>query len=221
MKISSIIPVYNSEKYIEEAVNSILKQTWQGEKEIIIVDDQSLDNSLSVAQSLCDNVISIEHGGAAKARNAGIQLATGDYLFFMDADDILLNDAFDKLCSKMNENSECDVVFGQSIDFISPELPNDEKMKLKPRDIPYGGSLTGSALIKRTAFFQVGYFDENLTSGETVEWMLKLREIGLISKQINDVVKHRRLHMTNTGRIMREEEMKNYASILRKRMFRK
>jgi glycosyltransferase involved in cell wall biosynthesis len=221
MKLSIIIPVYNAESYLEEAVGSISNQTWNGEKEIIIVDDHSEDNSFAKAQSLGDRVISVEHGGAAKARNVGLQMACGDYVLFLDADDVLSQDALDNLFTAMEEDSNSDVVYGKAKDFVSPELSSEQRMRLKVRENGYGGLMTGCALIKKSVFDRSGYFDENLSSGETVDWMMNLKEIGAVVREINQVTVRRRLHMTNTGRLRRGEEMKNYAAILRKRMLKK
>ncbi|WP_138753975.1 glycosyltransferase family A protein [Paenibacillus sinopodophylli] len=218
MKLSIIMPVYNAGCYLEEAVESISSQTWNGEKEIIIVDDQSEDHSFTTAQRLGDRVISVKHGGAAKARNVGLKMACGDYILFLDADDVLSQDALENLFTAMEDDSNCEVVYGKAKDFVSQELSSEQRMKLKARENGYGGVLPGCALIKKTVFDWNGYFDENLSSGETVDWMMNLKETGAVVREINQVTLRRRLHMTNTGRLKREEEMKNYAAILRKRM---
>lgn len=221
MKLSIIIPVYNAEKYLEEAVKSILNQTWRGEKEIIIVDDHSDDRSLAIAKQLTDHVISIEHGGAAKARNAGLAISSGDYILFLDADDLLNRDALETLFMSMDENPNYEVIFARAVDFISPELTKEQRSSLILRGFNYGGVLPGCALIKKSVFTQSGYFDENLSSGETVAWIMNIKELNIASKEIEFVSLQRRLHLTNTGRLNREQEMKNYAAILRKRMLKR
>lgn len=118
----------------------------------------------------------------------------------------------------MIKNSDIMAVFGKAQDFISEELTDEEKAKLKPRDGAYSGRLTGCSLIKKEVFDIVGTFDESLKSGETVAWMMKLQESKIPIANIDDVVLKRRLHLTNTGRLKPQEEMKNYALLLRKRM---
>jgi len=91
--ISIIIPVYNTEKYISECVNSILSQTYKN-FEIIIVDDGSTDNSLDIVKEYQQNydnitVLHIENSGVSAARNIGIKHAKGEFLFFVDSDDTL------------------------------------------------------------------------------------------------------------------------------------
>ena len=93
MDISFIIPVYNAEKYVQRCVLSIFDQDFsQGTFEVIVIDDGSTDNSLLLTKQLAQEysnilVISKENGGAASARNVGIEQASGEYLVFIDADD--------------------------------------------------------------------------------------------------------------------------------------
>ena len=94
--ISIIIPVYNAEKYINRCIKSIVNQSYQ-ELEIIVVNDGSTDNSLSICETLAtqDNrikVISQDNGGVSKARNTGLRLAKGEYVMFLDSDDYMLPD---------------------------------------------------------------------------------------------------------------------------------
>lgn len=110
MKISVIVPVYNSEKYVGRCVDSIIAQTYQN-WELILVDDGSTDNSLSILQEYENHdsrikVIHQNNEGPGIARNTGIINAIGDYIVFVDSDDRISEDYFD-LLSKKNE----DVVF--------------------------------------------------------------------------------------------------------------
>ncbi|MBY7659044.1 glycosyltransferase, partial [Lactiplantibacillus plantarum] len=91
MKFSIIIPVYNSEKYIEKCVSSITQQTHQ-DLEIFLIDDGSTDNSGNICDELSKadsrvKTIHQENGGTSKSRNTGLKEATGDYVMFMDNDD--------------------------------------------------------------------------------------------------------------------------------------
>ena len=89
--ISIIIPVFNSEKYIEQTIKSAIDQTWAN-KEIIIIDDGSTDNSLAIAKQFKNDRIKIitqQNKGASAARNKGIAEAKGTYIQFLDAVDIL------------------------------------------------------------------------------------------------------------------------------------
>lgn len=96
MKVSIIIPVFNSEKYLAKSIESALSASWPY-KEIIVVDDGSTDNSYGIAQSysaLGVKVLNIENSGAAVARNHGLNYATGEVIQFLDADDIIHPEKF-------------------------------------------------------------------------------------------------------------------------------
>ena len=119
-KVSVIIPVYNTEEYVEEAVRSIMNQTLM-EIEIIIIDDGSTDNSLTIIEKLAseDNRIqyfSQTNKGQSVARNVGIEIATGEFLYFMDSDDLLEEDAFE-LCYHRCISEQLDFVFFDAENF--------------------------------------------------------------------------------------------------------
>jgi len=107
--VSIIIPVYNVEEYIEECINSVLKQTYNN-IEVIVIDDGSTDSSLDIVKEYSDkNLFVYEHTsnkGQAAARNLGIELSKGEYILFVDADDLIRKDAVEIL---INETLKYDV----------------------------------------------------------------------------------------------------------------
>lgn len=91
-KISIIVPIYNAEKYLEETIQSLIKQTLK-EIEIILVNDGSIDSSKKICEEFAKKddrivVVNKENGGLSDARNAGLKVATGKYIMFLDADDL-------------------------------------------------------------------------------------------------------------------------------------
>ena len=99
--ISIIIPVYNVEEYIEHCINNILIQTYTN-IEVIIVNDGSLDDSITIAKKLTEDdsrfiYLDKENGGQSDARNAGLDIATGDYIFFCDPDDFMFEKSIENL----------------------------------------------------------------------------------------------------------------------------
>lgn len=117
-KISVIIPLYNKEKCIERTVQSVLNQTYK-DFELIIVDDGSTDNSLRIVQQLQDNRITIytkPNGGVSSARNFGIEKAHGEYIIFLDADDIMLPDNL-KILIELQKKYNTDIVCGNFYHF--------------------------------------------------------------------------------------------------------
>ena len=113
-KISIIIPVYNSEKYIEKTLESVLGQTYEN-IEVIVIDDGSTDNSGEIAEKISQKdprlqYFKIENSGPGNARNEGMSKATGKYIGFCDGDDIIKPEMYEKLVSCL-EKSDADIAF--------------------------------------------------------------------------------------------------------------
>lgn len=216
--LSVIIPAYQAEKYIAQAVDSVRRQNWAGKTEIIVIDDGSADGTAEAARMLGVQVLQKSRGGAASARNMGLRAAKGELILLLDADDVLTDGALNAMYAALAGG--VDAVFAMAEDFISPELTEGQKAELKPRTVPYGGVLPGCSLIRRQVFDTIGLFDDTMKSGETVAWQLKLRDAGIKTAQLSTVTLKRRLHLTNTGRVQQKQEMANYAALLRKRMKR-
>jgi glycosyltransferase involved in cell wall biosynthesis len=215
--ISVIIPCRNGINYLAEAVSSIHRQNL--DVEIIVVDDGSTDNTVVFAQSLNCTVVSIPASGLSAARNVGIRTAKGDYLMFLDHDDVLIDNSLKCLLSVFT--GSIDFVSARVMDFISPELPETEKEKLAPRKEPYGGLLTGAYLFRRNVFEKSGTFDEKLQTGQGVDFLLRCSNAGLREEKLDFVAAGRRLHNTNMGRILQKQENKDYTALLRARLIQK
>ena len=116
--ISIIIPVYNTEKYIEECITSLLNQSLK-EIEIICINDGSTDNSLKLLKDFEQKdpriiVISQENSGPANARNIGLNSASADYIYFMDSDDYISNNFLESMYNKAKA-SKADIVINDNI----------------------------------------------------------------------------------------------------------
>ena len=120
IKISIIIPVYNAEEYIKNTINSILKQPFK-DYEVVIVNDGSIDNSLDICKEFNDKYSQIhlytqENKGVTAARKKGVENATGEFILFLDADDLLAQNSLQELYSYCNG---VDVVIGFNDDPIA------------------------------------------------------------------------------------------------------
>lgn len=118
MLISVVVPVYNSEKYLSECVDSILSQSYV-DFELILVNDGSTDDSPAICDQYAGNdsrviVIHKENGGSSDARNAGILAANGEYIMFVDSDDYIAKDSFNKIVKKIT-TSRCDIIFLKAV----------------------------------------------------------------------------------------------------------
>lgn len=215
--ISIIIPVKNGSKYIEEALNGIIAQKMN--VEIIVVDDASTDNTVKIAQGYGCKIVKHEISkGQIAGKNSGIKAAEGEYILFHDHDDIMTEDALQRLYSELSADNSVSAVQAKVQDFYSPELTEEERNKTLIKREAYWGLFTGAILIRKNVFDKIGLFDESIRAGDIIEWKSKMDSYGLKIKKIDFVSTMRRIHTTNFGRTDRQEEFKNYAAILRAKL---
>lgn len=121
MKLSVIIPVYNVEKYLDECLNSILKNK-PNNVEIIAVNDGSTDNSRLILSKYQNDirVLDKKNGGLSSARNFGLEHAIGEYIFFLDSDDMVSGDFYEKVIQVLN-SSKVDLFFFSSVCYSDSE----------------------------------------------------------------------------------------------------
>lgn len=140
MKVSFIIPIYKVEKYLSVCVNSILNQTYRN-MEVILVDDGSPDSCPQICDRYAqkDERVKVVHkanGGLSDARNAGVKVATGDYIIFVDSDDFWMNnECLQQLMDIVAKHPECDFV-GFNCSYYYQDAKKYKKW------VPYDGSLS-------------------------------------------------------------------------------
>jgi glycosyltransferase involved in cell wall biosynthesis len=214
-RISVIIPVYNGERYLAEAIESVLAQT-QPPHEIIVIDDGSTDGSAKIVERFLPAVQYHwqPNAGPGSARNCGVSLAHGAFLAFLDADDLWTEDKLDYQLAALSNDPTLDLVFGHVQQFYSPELDEQAKQRIRiPREI-VPGIHCGAMLIRDSAFRRVGAFRTDLHLADFVDWHARAMEIGLKSLMLPDIVMKRRTHQTNLG-IRRQESRGEYARVLK------
>lgn len=169
-KVSVIIPVYGVEKYIAATLQSVLNQTYKN-FEILIIDDASPDKSIQICQQSGDPRIKIIHQanrGLAGARNTGIRHAQGEYLAFLDGDDLWLPQKLEKQIAHLENSPHVGVSFCRSafIDEVGNPLGTYQMPKLKGITTPYllcrNPVGNGSAPIVRRQVFEAIKFSDNL-----------------------------------------------------------
>ena len=134
--ISVIVPVYNTEKYLERCVKSLIQQTYRN-IEIILVNDGSMDKSFEICKKLQEkykNIILInkKNGGLSSARNAGIEVANGEYIAFLDSDDWVTQDCYEYMLNlAVTNNAEiADIMVSQVKSKDDNVLSTDEKIEV-------------------------------------------------------------------------------------------
>jgi glycosyltransferase involved in cell wall biosynthesis len=196
--ISVIITTYNYERYLVEAVDSVLAQSHLPQ-EVIVVDDGSTDGTAITVQRFGGRIRYDyqPNGGIGAARNRGLELARGQLLAFLDADDLWLPDKLERQLAALMIEPDLDMVSGYVQQFVSPELSAEQKARLICPTEPSPGYLPGALLIRRQAADRVGPFRTDLKVGEFIDWHARAMEVGLSNRMLPDVVLKRRLHTTN------------------------
>jgi glycosyltransferase involved in cell wall biosynthesis len=201
VKFSIIIPLFNKENFITRAVKSVLAQEYQN-FELIIVNDGSTDNSLSVVSDINDDRIKIinkTNGGVSSARNAGVDVAANEWICFLDADDYWLPNHLEEICYLLNKYPEGKIY----TTLIQEKLTNG--LRTVPNEFlnnfegyvenyfSFAKTATvfnsSSVCVNRRALIEIDKFDTNLTHGEDLDvWFKLLFKYKGVIKSIPTVV---------------------------------
>jgi glycosyltransferase involved in cell wall biosynthesis len=206
--ISVVIPVYNTERFLGDAIRSVLAQD-VAVSEVVVVDDGSTDASAAVAKAFGGAVRVIErpHEGPGAARNAGVEAAMGELLAFLDADDLWAPGKLAAQLAALESQPGLAGVFGWCRQFRGVgELR--EEMAPEPAYVP------GALLIRADAFRVVGAFATGFAVGEFIDWYARAQEAGLRFDAVPDVVLYRRRHDQNLG-LWARDSRGDYTRVLR------
>lgn len=211
-KISVVIPAYNAERFLGEAITSVLAQS-QASWEIIVVDDGSTDDTPAICRSFPEVVYARQdNAGVASALNHGVRIARGDLIAFLSADDIWK--ATKLQCQhKALDGRKDRLVFGHMQHFISPDLTEVQARALVCPPDPMPAYSAGTLLTHIEVLRLVGAFDEEVKVGEFMDWYSRARDRGLDIVMLDKVVSMRRVHDSNhSSKTLRSN---SYAPVLK------
>ena len=193
--VSVIVPVFNGERFLREAVQSVLDQKYSP-VEIVVIDDGSTDGTATVARGLSDTIRYLHqtNQGPAAARNRGIEHARGSLLAFADADDLWPANKLELQLPVLLRDPEIDIVLGRIQQVRMSETAVEEFAE------PAFSVNLGSAIIRKSVFERVGMFDETMRYSEDVDWFMRAREAGAAIKTIDAVTLVYRQHEQNMTR---------------------
>ena len=219
--ISVMIGAYNAAPYLGEAIDSVFAQDYEP-TELIVVDDGSTDGTADVARSFAEvQVIQQENGGNGAARNRAVENASGELYAFLDADDRFTPGKLTLQKVALDADPGLDIVFGHVREFLSPELDEETRARLRPpAPDPMPWTAPNLMLVRRESFERVGPFTTAVRVGVTVDWFARAAEAGLRYSILPDVVLERRLHTQNNG--LRESASRSqYLEVIRQAMERR
>jgi glycosyltransferase involved in cell wall biosynthesis len=197
--LSVCIPAYQAERYVREAIDSVLAEVPDG-AEIILVDDGSTDATYAVAASYGPRlrVLRQAHGGIGAAFNTAVAASSGDVIAAIDADDLWLSGKTEAQLRTLAADRSVDAVFGHVYEFVSPDVPSEMRARWRCREAPAPGILRGAMMIRRSAWERAGAMGTNLQVGEFVAWYARAVDAGLRMPVLPQVVLARRIHGANT-----------------------
>lgn len=221
--ISCIVPVFNGERYLREALDSILKQNHRP-LEIIVADDGSTDETRLIAESYGEPVrfVTQPTAGPPATRNLGLDTAQGDFIAFLDADDLWHASKLDRQMARFDARPELDACVTYIQNFWIPEL-QEEQTRLREHRMskPLPGYVTMTLLARREIFGAVGPFNPELWHSDSMDWFLRAHEKGAIIECLPEVLVYHRMHERNlsrrSGTESREEFLDMVQLSLRKR----
>jgi glycosyltransferase involved in cell wall biosynthesis len=202
--VSVVIPAFNSERFLGEAIESALGQTY-APVDTIVVDDGSTDSTVAVARAHPGiTLIEQENRGPSAARNRGFAASRGELIAFHDSDDVMTPDKLTVQVGHMLDNpgvgcvlaeQELIVEEGAELPFWVEGTKVETVMPPRPPELEHEPMVHPmSMVVRRETFERVGYFDESMRTAEDFDWMLRAAEEGIEITRLSEVLLRRRVH---------------------------
>lgn len=216
--ISIIIPIHNGAKFIKKAIQNILHQNYPA-IEILVVDDGSTDNTREVVENLPIDVRYFHqpNSGPASARNRAIRDVSGDYIAFLDVDDLWPEKNLGMLMNELIQNPDLDLVRGYAQLFRLDDEGNSEYIGNPSESFP---NYIGAGLYRKSAFDKVGLYDPDLRFGEDGDWFNRARELNINMKRLDEVTLLVQRHEANMTKGKNLIEL-NTLKVFKKKLERK
>ena len=199
--ISCIISGFNGERYLREAIDSVLAQTYQS-LELIVADDGSSDGSAKAAAAYGEQLrfVTQPTAGPPATRNLGLSAVRGDFVAFLDADDLWHPEKLGRQMARFEARPELDFCLTHVQLFWITELRAEEEgYRGNPRVQPPGYATT-TLLARRALFDSIGTFNSELWFADAVDWFMRAEDYGAVMEVLPDVLTYRRMHHTNLTR---------------------
>lgn len=215
-RVSVVIPVYNGERYLAEALESVFAQTLPPH-EVIVVDDGSTDGSAAIAGRYPVTLIRRENRGPAAARNTGVAVCTGEYLAFLDADDTWMPEKLERQVALLAA-AGTEAAIALSHMRLNKEEGDIRKLEFvlgeQAREDVLPAYLPSAWVMPLSLFRSVGPFNESYRVSEDTDWYLRARTSGAQALVCEEPLITRRFHDNNISWDYREIR-KNLMTVLR------
>ncbi len=205
--VSVILPVYNGEKFLANAIKRIQQENYKP-LEILVINDGSTDRTAAIMAEFQDEIRSFhqENQGPAAARNYGLRMAQGEFYAFFDVDDLWVEGLFEQMLDQLLKDQNAEIIQGLIQQVLLTESTtsqnhiSDSDANQDIPDKPYRFINLTSALYRKSAFEKVGILDESLMTGEDLDWFFRAWEHRIRKIDIDEVFLIYRKHKTNITR---------------------
>jgi glycosyltransferase involved in cell wall biosynthesis len=218
--VSVVLPAFNGERFLAEAIESVLAQTWSP-VQLIVVDDGSTDASGEIARAYPITCLRQPNRGVAAARNRGLEAAQGELISFLDQDDLWLPRKLERQVAALESDRSAQMSMCHWEAFLEPgdELPawaNPEVLgdsNMSPQ--------LGTLLVTRELVEEVGPFDTSYFAANDVDWFIRAQELGVRVAVVDEPLQRYRIHDDNNSAredLLRHELLRAlWTSVRRKR----
>lgn len=214
--VTCIIPVFNGERFLQEALDNAFKQSYRP-LEVIVIDDGSTDRTRDIATGYGEKVRYLwqPNSGPWVARNLGIGAAEGEFVAFLDADDLWHEEKVSRHMARFREKPDLDVSVCMVQNFWVAELIEEErKFQNDRRTKPIPGYVCPGIVVRRRQFETVGVFNKDLRHAAATDWFLRAKRNGTIIELLPEILVYRRIHQLNRSRIHAANSQDEYLQML-------
>jgi glycosyltransferase involved in cell wall biosynthesis len=219
-RASVIIPLFNGERFLAEALDSVRAQTYPP-FEIVVVDDGSTDRGPDIARAYSGvQVVTQPNAGNAAARNAGVARARGELLAFLDQDDVWAPSKLEVQVGRMTGDPELAYTVAHHRIFLEPGCARPPWLRAELLDRSVPGFVPGTLVARRSLFARVGLFDPRYPSGSDLDWFVRCRDARIPMALLDDVLLFRRVHehnLSGDARSLADVVLSVHAALVRRR----
>ncbi|MEL6930144.1 MAG: glycosyltransferase [Cyanobacteria bacterium J06600_6] len=218
--VSVILSVKNGEKYLKDAIDSVLQQSWQN-YEFLVIDGKSSDRTAKIAQSYSQiRYVRQQNEGIADAYNLGIQQGTGEILAFISHDDLWTPDKLKIQVKCLQDNPQLQYTVAKVKFFL--ETANSIPPGFRPELLTgeHTGFIMETLVVRKKLFETVGSFNSSYQVAEDVEWFSRIHDANIAHQVVSEVLLHKRVHNTNTS-LNSSDNNQNLLKIMRQSIKRK
>jgi glycosyltransferase involved in cell wall biosynthesis len=219
--VSVIIPVFNGERHLAAAIESVLAQDYPS-RELIVVDDGSTDGTAAIVERYPQaGRLAQPNQGHGVAKNTGLAIASGEMIAFLDADDVWRPSKLRLQVEGLRQNPALGYATCHCRLLLEAGAPWPAWVNPRYYDSPQPSYLPSALLVRRSVFERIGLFDPGFWHCNDTDWIMRARDAGVLGQLLPEVLYDRRIHAANlssqTAAVSVESFRLLHASIKRKR----